>query len=151
VARKKPALGRLPWLLPIAHLVHAVEEYWFGFPAWLNRLMGTRLTNERFIELNGFFLLAILLAVAIGMTVRPLRLVLAAVAAALVLNGIIHVGATVITGSYSPGAGTGLLLSIPVGLAVLGRLRRELARWELGAGVIAGVALHALATLGAVR
>jgi hypothetical protein len=73
------------------------------------------------------------------------------VAALVVLNAALHVGGTVITGRYSPGAFTAVLVWVPLGWALLVRLGRELPRVVFGAGVALGVALHGLISAAALR
>ena len=144
-------LGRLPWLLPVTYLVHLAEEYGLGFPAWVARVTGVRLSTERFLELNAFFFTVMVITVVVATTLRPARLLLAALATIVVVNPLLHLGGTIVTGRYSPGALTGLLLWMPLGLTLLTRLRRELARIELGVGVVLGVGLHGLVLLAALR
>ncbi len=142
-------LGRLPWLLPATYLVHLAEEYYLGFPAWLDDVAGARLTPERFLELNTFFFGVMVLAVLVATAIRPARVILVPLATVVVVNALLHLGGTIVTGRYSPGALTGLLLWLPLGLTLLTRLRREVPRLVLGLGMLVGVALHALVTLAA--
>lgn len=140
-------LGRLPWLLPITYLAHVAEEYFLGFPAWVAAVSGVRLSPERFIELNTFFFAVMGLAVLIAMAIRPARVLLVPLAAIVVVNPLLHLGGTIITGRYSPGALTGMLLWLPLGLTLLARLRRELPRAALAIGIVAGLGLHAMVML----
>lgn len=147
----KHRLGRLPWLLPASHVIHAAEEYFGGFPGWLNRVAGASLTPERFLELNGLFLVVMIAVVALALAARPLVGLLVPLAAAIVLNAALHLGGTLVTGSYSPGAVSAVLLWAPLGAALLVRLRREVPRPVLVLGMGAGLVLHALVSLAAIR
>lgn len=144
-------LGRLPWLLPPAYVAHVAEEYWGGFPAWLNRTVGASLTEERFLEFNAFLLLGMVAAVVAARAVRPLRGLLVTVATVVVLNAGLHVGGTVVTGRYSPGAITAVLLWAPLGTAILRGLWRELPRLVFLPAVLVGAGLHAMVSLAVVR
>jgi Protein of unknown function with HXXEE motif len=144
-------LGRLPWLLPLTYLAHLAEEYYLGFPAWLDDVAGARLTPERFLELNAFFFGVMLLAVMAATAIRPARVLLVPLATIVVANGLLHLGGTIVTGRYSPGALTGVLLWLPLGFTLLTRLRREVPRVALALGVLVGLGLHGLVTVAALR
>lgn len=144
-------LGRLPWLLPVSHLLHASEEYLGDFPGWLNRVAGASLSSERFLELNGLFLVGITAVVVLALSARPLAGLLVPVATLILLNASLHVGGTLVTGVYSPGAITGVLLWAPLGVVLLTRLRAELSRPVFAVGVAVGLAAHGLISLVAIR
>jgi hypothetical protein len=148
---RKHRLGRLPWLLPLTHLLHAAEEYFGDFPGWFNRVAGSSLTPERFLELNALFFLAMVIVVGLALSFRPLLGLLVPLATVILLNAALHLGGTLITGVYSPGSITGVLVWAPLGATLLVKLRKEVSRPTFALGVGAGLVLHALVSLAAIR
>jgi hypothetical protein len=142
---------RLAWLLPVTFAAHIAEEYFAGFPAWFTRVMGARLTNERFFEVSGLGWVAMAIGVLIATAVRPARIILVALATMVLTNAVLHVGASLVTAGYSPGTVTGALLWIPLGVTLLVKLQREVSHAELAIGIGAGVAIHAMVVLAALR
>ena len=134
-------------LLPVALLVHQLEEWFGGFPEWTQSVLPPGVSPERFVIINviGFVLFgAGTLAArrAPSMTWFPTSF-----AALICLNGVLHLLATVVFGRYSPGVVTGLLLSVPAGTIVLRWAWTHLPRAQFTASVAAGVAIHALVSL----
>ena len=148
---KTDGVERLGWLLPVTFAAHIGEEYLGGFPGWFSRVVGGRLTTERFFELAGLGWVAMAVAVAIAVTVRPARIVLVVLASMILTNAALHVGASLVTAGYSPGTVTAGLLWIPLGVALLLKLERELPHAVLAAGIGIGVAIHAMIVLAALR
>jgi hypothetical protein len=72
------------------------------------------------------------------------RLPIAAVATVTAMNGMLHVFGTLVSGSYSPGVISGVLLWIPLGVYALRRTHGALPRGEFYAGVVLGFAAHGL-------
>ena len=133
-------------LLLIAFLLHLVEEWFGGFPAWASDALGTELSPERFVLINvfGFLLFGIGTLAAIR---NPSMAWFGASFAALVgLNGVLHTVATLGFGSYSPGTVTGLLLYIPLSVIVLRSSVARLPRAIFASSVLFGVLLHGLAS-----
>jgi hypothetical protein len=136
-------------LLALAYLVHLGEEWWGGpgFSAWTRSALGVEIGPARFLVINAIawplFTLAVVAAV------RSARFCWAATsfAALVVLNGCLHLLATVGLGSYSPGTVSGVLLYLPLGGRVLLETSRRLARPVFARGVAIGIAVHALVAL----
>ncbi len=63
------------------------------------------------------------------------------------INGLVHAIASVVTFSYSPGLVSGLLLFIPLGAITLRRAREQVNRRTFRAGVIVGLVMHAVVVL----
>jgi hypothetical protein len=140
---------RLGWLFPATYAVHILEEWrgGEGFPAWFSRVIGVELSVERFLALNAFALAGMTLGVALAVLFRRMHWLVVGFGAVVVLNGLAHVAASVVTRSYSPGVVSGALLWLPLGAWTLAAGRRSLSRWDFGAGVVVGLAMHAVVTL----
>lgn len=138
-------------LLPVAVLLHIVEEWFGGFPAWASTVLGTEISPERFLLINaiGF---AIFVVGALAALLSPHMVWFGVSLAALVgLNAALHGLASLIVGSYSPGTVTGLLLYIPLSAILLRSSASQLPRAVFVGSVLFGILVHALATFSALR
>src|SRR5438067_10061233 len=89
-----------PLLFAVTYLVHIAEELCGGFVPWSNRFLGFHLTVERFLGLNGVAWVGMLvlgIAASIGEKTRWLVVPLAT---AVLLNGLAHLGASIVTRTY---------------------------------------------------
>jgi Protein of unknown function with HXXEE motif len=139
--------GSWAWLFPISYLIHIAEEYWGGFPAWIARFWGVESSLSNFLSWNGGALLMMTVGVAIALKTKSYRWLLVSFGTVVLINGLVHAGASVLTRSYSPGVISGLLLFIPLGAITLLRARKTVNRRTLRAGVIVGVLMHAVVVL----
>lgn len=144
-----PHAENRPFLFPLTHLVHMAEEYAAGegFPQWLSSTFVAHFSERDFLALNSVAWVAMALGALLASR-RPAvaRVYLPALSALVVVNALAHVVGSAVTGRYSPGAVSGVLLWLPLGLVTL---RGEAARQPPGALVLSmalGVLLHVLAT-----
>ena len=144
-----------PWigLFPMTYAAHIAEEALCGvtFPVWVSRLWGIEFTREEFLALNAVAFTIMCLGVLWIRLSTTGHLILVALAFVVTFNGLAHIVASGLTWSYSPGAITGLLLWIPLGVGTLGRCRRALSRLDLNLGITIGIGLHALVSWFAFR
>jgi hypothetical protein len=139
--------GMWAWLFPASYLVHIAEEYWGGFPAWIARFWGVESSLGNFLSWNGGALIMMAVGVALTLKTKSYRWLLVAFATVILINGLVHAGASVATGSYSPGLISGLLLFVPLGAITLLRARRQVNARTLRAGVVVGVIMHGAVVL----
>ena len=146
--RDAARFGRWTWLFPATYLLHIAEEDWGGFPAWLSAAAGASLSRQDFLIIN-----AIAFAVMTTIVIAAQRglgaWTIAALGTVVSINAALHIGGSVLTGSYSPGVVTATLLWLPLGLYTLRRLRHDLDTGELAAGILTGVLLHVLVSAAA--
>lgn len=107
-----------PLLLPGAYLVHLAEEIWGGpgFVNWAARYLSAGFTERQFLFINATAWPAMLIATLAGIYRPSLRWVIITVAVILLINGVLHIGSTIVTTSYSPGVLSGTLVYLPLGL-----------------------------------
>ena len=136
----------LVWLFPAAYLAHLAEELWGGegFPAWLARIVGRPLPVSAFLVIN-----AVAFALLIVGTIAAVRRegygwIAIAIATVVSINGLLHLAGSVITGSYSPGLITGVVLYLPLGQLLLIRALHQVEPARFTRAVLAGVAIHAV-------
>jgi hypothetical protein len=145
--RNESFTGKWAWLFPISYLVHIAEEYWGGFPAWIARFWGVESSLSNFLSWNGGALVMMTIGVALTLKTKSYRWLLVSFGTVVLINGLVHAGASVLTRSYSPGVISGLLLFIPLGAITLMRARSQVNRRTLRAGVIVGLLMHGAVVL----
>jgi hypothetical protein len=142
--------GAWCWLLPLTYLIHIAEEYGGGFPAWVSAFSGASLTPHKFLVLNAVAWGLMVAGVTIAYRTRYLRWLVVAFGLTVAVNGTAHVGASLLTQTYSPGLVSGVLLWWPLGGWILysawSRIERRVFWWGVGVGLLlhAGVTLAAL-------
>lgn len=140
------------WLFPATYLVHIAEECFSsaGFPAWASERTGLHFTTGRFLVLNSVALALMLTLSGLASLRSSFRWLVATFGVIVSVNGVLHVAASWITGSYSPGTISGALLWIPLGALALHRARRWLSPAAFAAAVVVGLLSHGLVTAVAV-
>lgn len=138
-------------LLLATYAAHLAEEYWGGegFAVWAEQAAGIHLTVDTWFSLNGVFFSAMALGVLAGWLREPARWLLIPFGTAVMVNGLLHLAASLITRSYSPGVVTGVLLWIPLGILILRAARSRWAPSQIRAGIGVGVLLHVGVSLAA--
>ena len=78
---------------------------------------------------------------------KSYRWLLVSFGTVILINGLVHAGASVVTRSYSPGVVSGLLIFVPLGGSTLLGGWKRVNRRTFNAGVVLGVAMHAVVVL----
>lgn len=140
--------GRLwPLLLPAAYGLHLAEEWLGGFPGWASEHLAPGLTDQRFIVINAVAWPAMLVASIAAIRAPSLRWLIAGLSTILLVNGVLHLGSSAVTGTYAPGVITGTLIYIPLGGWALRRAAREAPAAKTRVGIALGLAAHAVVIL----
>jgi hypothetical protein len=140
--------GNWAWLFPASYLIHVAEEYWGGFPVWIERFWGVESSPGNFLSWNGGAWVMMAVGVALVLKKRSYRWLLVGFGAVVLINGAAHALSSLWTSSYSPGLISGLLLFVPLGLFTLRRARRSrMNSRTFRAGIILGVLMHAVVVL----
>lgn len=140
------AAPRIALLLPAALLLHQLEEWFAGFPAWTDAVLGNGVSPERFVVINAAGLLLITAGTWAAWREPAAAWLAVAFATLLGVNGVLHALATLGWGRYSPGTVSGLLVSLPLAVAVLVSSARRLSGSALGGGILFGLLIHAAVT-----
>ena len=140
-------IGNWAWLFPLSYLVHILEEYWGGFPAWIARFWGVESSLSNFLSWNGGALVMMMVGIMLVLKTKSYRWLLVSFGMVVLINGLVHAIASVVTKSYSPGLISGLLLFIPLGAITLMRAREKVNRRTFRAGLIVGVLMHMFVVL----
>jgi hypothetical protein len=139
--------GNWAWLFPASYLVHIAEEYWGGFPAWIARFWGVESSISNFLSWNVGAWVMMTVGVVLVLKTKSYRWLLVSFGTVILINALAHVGASILTRSYSPGLISGLLLYIPLGTITLLRARQRVNRRTLRAGLIVGFVMHMFVVL----
>ena len=145
-AGRPSAAPRALILLPIATLLHIAEEWFGGFPAWSAAILGSEISSERFLSINAIGLALFVVGTLAALLSPQMAWIGVSLAALVSLNTVLHVLASLVAGSYSPGTITGLLLYIPLSAFLLRSFAGRLSRPVFAGAVLVGVLVHALAT-----
>jgi hypothetical protein len=136
--------GLLVWLLPLSYGFHILEEWFGGFPEWLAVIVGSALPRTAFVVINAAAMAAMILAARAATQRESHGWMAVAIATILLVNGIAHILASVVTGTYSPGLFTGVVLYLPLAQLALLRAWSQAEGAMFARGVWTGIALHVL-------
>jgi hypothetical protein len=148
VAAPSPESSRAapPWtlLLPVAYVAHLCEEWWGGpgFSAWASTTLGANVSQERFLLINAVALPAFIAGSIAAVRSSRYSWAAAALATIFLLNGALHLLATLAFATYSPGTITGAVLYLPLGAFVLVVMARLLTLSALILSVVMGIGVH---------
>jgi hypothetical protein len=136
--------GALLWLFPPAYLAHLAEELWAGpgFPEWFAAIAGASLPLRAFAAINAVAFALLIAGIRVAVKRECAGWIAIAVATIVFLNALLHVAGSVLTGTYSPGLITGVILYLPLGQLLLIRGLHQVEPLRFTRGVIAGVAIH---------
>lgn len=147
---------RLIWLLPVAFIIHVVEEYLTGYPAYAEAVTGHPMALPMFLGSNLLFILIMTLLTRWAARTRKPDAVfwtLVWAAANLFWNFVYHGVAVMAHDRYSPGLVTGTLIYLPLSILVwraalaeqqitTGRLTAAIALGGMIMGVVAAVGIY---------
>jgi hypothetical protein len=137
-----------PLLFPATYTIHLAEEYFAGggFGDWAARVLDVRIGMAEFLAWNIAGLALMCAATFLVSRHSRYRWIEMALAIAVLGNALGHLGASLATGTYSPGLFTALLIWCPLGTA------RLVAGWRRSdprgrrAGIAVGLVVIAVTT-----
>lgn len=99
------------WVVVMVTALHILEEYGMNFKGWADAALGVKILWEEFHMVNGAVLLFMIGGAMIGWRRPEVSLMSPALIG---FNGLFfHFGLSLVTGLYSPGTVTGLVLFVP--------------------------------------
>jgi Protein of unknown function with HXXEE motif len=131
------------WLFPSTYVIHLGEEYLAagGFPLWAERTLAIRFSNAEFTAWSTLALGLMCLGGWLVSRDPKFRFIEIALAVAVLGNVAVHLFASILTWTYSPGLVSGVLIWIPLGALRLQRARRASTRRGHIAGVYLGLSV----------
>jgi hypothetical protein len=137
----------LVWLLVAAYALHILEEWFGGFPEWLAVVAGAPLPRDAFVLINAVALAAMAAATRTATRDESRGWLAIVVAAILFANGLLHLLASVVTRTYSPGVITGVVFYLPLGQLALLRAWEQAPRPFFVRGILTALGLHAIVSV----
>jgi hypothetical protein len=131
------------WLFPPTYIIHLTEEYLAagGFPHWAEQTLAIRFSNAEFTAWSTLALGLTCLGAWLVSRDSTFRFIEIALAIAVLGNVAMHVFASLLTWTYSPGLVSGVLIWIPLGAMRLRSARRRSTRRGRIAGVYLGLSV----------
>ena len=136
-------------LLPVAVALHIAEEWFGGLVDWASLALNLNIGNERFLAINAVGLVLIVIGSILAYREPSAAWIGVSIAALVGVNAIAHTVLSVAVGSYSPGTITGLFLYLPLVFIIMRWAAANLSRGVIGAAILFGIGIHAVATLSA--
>ena len=137
----------LLWLFAPAFAIHVAEEWFTGFPAWLQRIAGRPLPDTAFLIINAVAMAALMGAIRAATRAERSGWMAVAIATIVLVNTLAHLAGAALTRSYAPGLISAVVLYVPLGSLTMIRAMDQADRVQLGRGIVAGLAIHALVFL----
>ena len=144
----------LPWLFPLAYLIHVTEEYLGGGALQTTtdaNLKGVNLTPSQFLVINVIAFLLFLLLIFLAQKFKFPDWLLVCLGTIMFINAISHTVSTVVRAEYNPGLITGLLIFMPLGVIALTGLKARMSAQRYLMAMVVGIATHGVVTLLALR
>lgn len=130
--------------LPLAYLLHLVEEWFGGFTEWTRLTPIYDVSVDRFIVINAVAFACVSIATLVAFRIPRTSWICVSLAALFGLNGALHVLATIAWGYYSPGMVTGAFLYVPLAARILRSASPQYSRGAYIGVILFGVFLHAV-------
>jgi hypothetical protein len=134
----------LLWLFVPAYLAHVGEEWFGGFPEWIETVVGRPLPRSAFLVINGVALALLVAGIRAAVRAERYGWIAVAVATMALVNTVVHAAGAALTVSYSPGLITAVVLYVPLGSLAMIRALDQAPRRQLTRGIVAGLVIHAI-------
>ncbi|MGA7303740.1 MAG: HXXEE domain-containing protein [Rhodothermales bacterium] len=144
-----PFAPRAFLLLPVAVALHIAEEWFGGFTDWARLTLEIDIETAQFLSVNLVGLVLFTFGAAFAYLEPRAAWIGVSLTALVCLNAIVQASLSVAFGVYSPGTITGVLLYVPLSVIIFRWAATHLSRAGIGAAVLLGIGVHAVATLSA--
>lgn len=134
----------LLWLFVPAYVIHVAEELVGGFPQWIATILGRPLPVSAFLIVNAVALVLLIGGIRAAIRTERYGWIAVALATIVLVNTLAHAAGLALTGSYSPGLISAVVLYVPLGSLAMIRALDQAPRPQLTRGIVTGLLLHAL-------
>jgi len=135
-------------LFPLAFLIHIAEEFYagIGLPVWFSNLFNTNLSTDIFITINATGIVLVLFNALMHSLGMGSKLILVVFGSLVFVNGWLHLGASLLTSTYSPRTISGIFLFVPLGIITFKKVLPKLSGRDKIIGISLGILIHVLAS-----
>jgi hypothetical protein len=133
----------LLWLLAIAYVLHVAEEWLAGFPRWVAAIVSQPMPDAVFFMINGVVLLLMIGGIRAATRQESRGSIAVAIATIALVNTVVHVGGSILTGGYAPGMLSAVVFYAPLGTLTIIRAIDQAPRTQIVRGIVTGLLLHA--------
>lgn len=134
----------LLWPFVPAYMIHVAEEWFAGFPQWLERIVGRPLPGSAFLLINAVALVLMIATIRAATRAEHHGWMGIAIATIALVNTAAHVAGAAITQSYAPGLVSAVVLYVPLGSLAMIRAFDHAPRDQVRRGIVAGILVHAV-------
>jgi hypothetical protein len=137
------------WFIPLAYLIHLFDEYFsgIGLPDWISAVFKVDLSLNDFILINTIGFAATIFIAVLYSLGKVNNVVIAALGTLFFVNGIIHVVASILTATYSPGTISGVILYIPLGVLIIKEIFPLLLESQRLLSIATGIIIHIIVSV----
>lgn len=136
--------GGLLWLFVPAYGVHLAEEWLGGFPAWVATVVGRPMSGTAFVTINTVAMVVVIIAIRAAVSAERYGWIAVAIATVFLINTVSHLAGSVVTGTYSPGLFSAVILYLPLASVTLTRAVDQAPHHHVLRGAIAGAVIHGI-------
>ena len=136
--------GGLLWPFVPAYAIHVAEEWFAGFPAWVEQVAGRPVPGNAFLLINTVAMAVLIPAVRGATRDQRSGWIAVAIATIVLVNTAFHLAGSVLTESYSPGLASAVVLYVPLGSLTMIRAIDQAPRAQIARGVVVGAVIHAV-------
>jgi hypothetical protein len=123
----------------LSYFIHVCEETWGGFATWSQTAINSSIAEGEFLYYNLWGLLLTLFAVIITRLMGGHAFLLTVLSSTFFTNSLLHILASILSFSYSPGLISSLLLWIPLPIFTFVKLRKSMSRSKLNLASLLGL------------
>jgi hypothetical protein len=134
----------LLWLFLPAYMIHVAEEWFAGFPVWLQQIVGRPVPSRAFVLINAAALVLLIASIRAATRTEQNGWIGIAIATILLINTAAHAVGAALTRSYAPGLVSAVVFYVPLGALVMIRAFDQAPRAQVERGIIAGIVVHSL-------
>jgi hypothetical protein len=113
-----------------------------GLPDWFSGVFNANLSLNDFIIINSIGLTAVVVIVILYGLDKVNNFLIVALGSLFFLNGLIHLAASLVTATYSPGTISGVILYIPLGVLIFKKILPLLPEQQHSLSIVAGIIAH---------
>lgn len=134
----------LLWPFVPALAIHVAEEWFAGFATWVAQIAGRPMSDAPFIAINVIAMLLLIVGVRAATRRESNGWIAVTIATIALINTVSHAAGSLVTGSYSPGLFSAVVLYVPLGSLTMIRALDQAPRAAVTRGVMVGIVVHAL-------